>query len=74
MQKTTCSLHLAKEMEVGRWGGGGECDNKGRKTRGRERDEGDEGITQLKTNVISAAAERKQCLLLGEACLTACSS
>ena len=26
---------------------------------------GDKGITQLKTNVISAAAERKQCLLLG---------
>ena len=33
----------------------------------------DEGITKLKTNVISAAAERKQCLLLGEACLAACS-
>ena len=35
--------------------------------------EGDEGITKLKTNVISAATERKQCLLLGEACLAACS-
>ena len=51
----------------------GEYDNKGRKTWERERGEGDEGIKQLKTNVISAAAERKQCLLLGEACLTACS-
>ena len=35
--------------------------------------EGDEGITKLKTNVISAATERKQCLLLDEACLAACS-
>ena len=34
---------------------------------------GDEGVTQLKTKVISAAAQRKQCLLLGEACLAACS-
>ena len=32
-----------------------------------------EGITKLKTNVISAAAERKQYLLLSEACLAACS-
>ena len=31
------------------------------------------GITKLKTNVISAAAERKQCLSLGEAYLAACS-
>ena len=54
-------------------GGEGECDNKGRKTLGRERGEGDEGITKLKTNVLSAAAEREQCLLLGEACLAACS-
>ena len=35
--------------------------------------EGDEGITKLKTSVISAAAERKQCLLLGKAYLPACS-
>ena len=50
---------------MGGWGvrWGVECDNKGRKTRGRERREGDEGITKLKTNVILAAAERKQCLL-----------
>ena len=40
---------------------------------------GNEGITKLKTNVISAAAERKQCLfilfyfLLSEVCLAACS-
>ena len=34
---------------------------------------GVDGITKLKTNVISAAAEKKQCLLLGEACLAACS-
>ena len=27
----------------------------------------------MKTNVISAATERKKCLLLGEACLAACS-
>ena len=45
----------------------------GRKTLGRERGEGDEGITKLKTTVISAVAERKQCLLLGDACLAACS-
>ena len=32
-----------------------------------------EGITKLKTNVISAAAERKRCLLLGKVCLAACS-
>ena len=31
------------------------------------------GITMLRTNVISAAAEKKQCLLLGEVCLAACS-
>ena len=37
-----------------------ESDNKGRKTCGRERGEGDEGITKLKTKVISAAAERKR--------------
>ena len=55
------------------WGWG--CYSKGRKrkTWGRERGEGDEGITKLKTNVISGAAERKHCLLLGEACLAACS-
>ena len=35
--------------------------------------EGEEGITKLKTNVISVATKRKQCLLLGEACLAACS-
>ena len=34
---------------------------------------GVDGITKLKTNVISAAAEKKQCLLLGEVCLAACS-
>ena len=33
--------------------------------------EGDEGITKLKTNLISAAAKKKQCLLLGEVCLAA---
>ena len=38
-----------------RGGGGGERANKGRKTWGRERGEGDEQITELKTNVISAA-------------------
>ena len=30
-------------------------------------------MAKLKTNVISADAEKKQCLLLGEACLAACS-
>ena len=45
----------------------------GRKTWGREGGEGDEGITKLKTNVTSTATERKLCLLLGEACLAACS-
>ena len=49
------------------WGGG---DNKGRKTWGRDRGEADEGITKLTTNVISAAAEREQCLLFGEAFLS----
>ena len=34
---------------------------------------GGEEITQLKTNAIPAAAEKTQCLLLGEACFTACS-
>ena len=53
--ETPCSLRLAK-------GGGGECDNKGRKAWGRERGLGDEGTKKSKTNVISAAAERKQCL------------
>ena len=33
-------------------GGGGGFDNKGRKTWGREREKGYEGITKLKTNVI----------------------
>ena len=33
---------------------------------------GDEGILELKANVISDAAEKKQCLLLCEACLAAC--
>ena len=47
--------------------------NKGRKTWKRERGERDEGNTKLKTNVISADVERKQCLPLGEACLAACS-
>ena len=51
----------------------GEYDNKGRKTWGRGRGKGDEEITKLKTTVISAAAKRKQCLLLGKACLAACS-
>ena len=46
---------------------------KGGRPWGKGRGEGDEGITKLKTNVISAAAEKKQCLLLGEACLAACS-
>ena len=69
-RKKPCSLHLAKKMEMGM--GGGSVTDKGRKTWGRERGEGDEGITKLKI-VISAAAERKQCLLLGEACLAACS-
>ena len=31
------------------------------------------GFIELKTNVISAAARKKQCLLLVEACLAACS-
>ena len=53
---------------------GKENGNKGRRgERGEGVREGDEGITKLKTNLISAAAERKQCLLLGEACLAACS-
>ena len=53
---------VALGKEDGGVGGGGECDNGGRKTWGMERGEGGEGITNLKTNVISAAAERKQCL------------
>ena len=63
--KTPCLLRLAKEMGGGGWG---EEDNKGGKTWVRERGEGGGGIIKLKTNVISAATERKQCLLLGEAC------
>ena len=30
------------------------------------------GITKLNTNLTSTVAEKKQCLLLGEACLAAC--
>ena len=60
-------------MEKGGWSGGQGCDNEGRKTWGRGWGERDEGITKLKTNVISAATEGKQCLLFGEACLAACS-
>ena len=44
---------------------------KGGRPWGKGRGEGDEGITKLKRNAISAAAERKQCLLLGETCLAA---
>ena len=72
MQENPCLLRLTKEMDRSR-GLGDERDNKGRKTWGRERGEEGEGITKLKTNVISAAAERKPCILLGEACLAACS-
>ena len=43
-RKTPCSLRLAKEMEKG----GGECDNKGSKTWGRDRGAEDEEITKLK--------------------------
>lgn len=46
---------------------------KGRKTAGGDEGRGDEEITKLKTNVISAATEEMQCLLLGEACLAVCS-
>ena len=55
--------------EDGKRGGGGG----GMTIRGGRRGGGDEGITKLKTNVISAAAEKKQCHLLPEACLAACS-
>ena len=41
-------------------GGGGrkECDNMGRKTWGRERVEGDEGMTKLKTDVKNTNKKR----------------
>ena len=57
-------LHALKPHARCVWqrGEGGECDNKGRKAWGRERGLGDEGTKKSKTNVISAAAERKQCL------------
>ena len=65
---------VALDKEDGEKGGGGGCGVEGGMTiKGGRRGGGDEGITKLKTNVISAAAERKQCLLLGEACLAACS-
>ena len=80
--KTPCSLRFAKKMDRGGrmmgvvqgvgWGWGWRYDNKGKKTWGRERGKVEEGITKLKTNVISPAAEVKQCLLLGGACLAAC--
>ena len=35
--------------------------------------EGNKETIKLKTNVISAVAKNKQCLLLGEACLATCS-
>ena len=63
---------LDKEAGKG-WGGGGGggrgYDLKERKTWGREWGEGMQGSQ----SVISAGAERNECLLLGEACLTACS-
>ena len=38
-----------------------------------EKGEKDTEITKLKTNVISAVDKKKQCLLLDETCLAACS-
>ena len=67
MQENLMLVALGKEDGKGEGG-----DNKGRRTLGRERGEIDEGIKKLKTNVISATAEKKQCLSLGEACLAAC--
>ena len=46
---------------------------RGRRYGGGEEGRGNDGITKLKTNVISDATKKKQCLLLGEACLAACS-
>ena len=65
MQKDTCKQDWKQEGRTG--------DDKWRKTWGRGWGEGDEKITKLKTNVISAVALKKQCLLLCEACLAACS-
>ena len=66
MQENPILIALGKDD-----GRGGRGSVTTKKTWGRERGEGDDGITKLKTNAISAAAERKQCLLLGEACLAA---
>ena len=68
MQENPILIALGKDDGCG---GRGSVTTK--RTWGRERGEGDDGITKLKTNVISLAAKRKQCLLLGEACLEACS-
>ena len=70
MQENHRLLALGKDKGKGAVGWGwalGVYDNKGRCGGG------DEGITKLKTNVIQAAAEGKQCLSLGKACLAACS-
>ena len=67
---------LGKEDGKGGRGEGrrvGGYNNTGKKLYGKGCGEWDEGITELKTQVISAAAERKLCLLLGEACMAACS-
>ena len=71
-----CSLTMQENhmiVALGKEGGGGVTMRGGRCGGGGLGGGDDEGITKLKTSVISAAAERKQCLLLGGACLATCS-
>ena len=75
-------MYAALGKGDGKWGGGGESVTiRGKKRQGEKKRHGGggkegremRGSQNLKRNVISAAAKRKQCLLLGEACLAACS-
>ena len=66
-----CVWHRWKSGREGGMISGRRHIGKGWGMRGRGWGGGDKEITQLKTNVISAATEKKQSLLLGEACLKA---
>ena len=68
MSMLICRAQLSLAKKVEKWGGGGDIWRQG-----EEDAENGMRITMLKTNVFSAAAEKKQCLILSEACLVACS-
>ena len=66
MQENCSLIVLGKEDGKGE---GGITIREGRMGWGWGGGEQIEGITKLKKKVISAATEKKQCVLLGEACL-----